>query len=722
VDLQAVARRVSELLEGPCRRAKKKDGQPCWQEAVQPLHCGGSMTLPNGIRVVAMPEAGVMLERESCPTGPRFWRWHELPLRIRLAATPKEVPPEVAHAEQEWKHGLLLAGICGVLTLLAVARGHLFPSLAWLPIALYALAYIAGGMHPAEEVWELLKKRVLDVHFLMLAVAVGAALIGHWWEGATLLFLFSLSGALEEMAEARTEREIRSLFKDAPKEAVRIDASGAEQRLPVDQVQPGMLLRVRPGEQFAVDGEVVRGASAANESNLTGEALPVEKEPGSGVYGGTINLWGSIDYKVTRPASDSALAKIIRLIKEARESKAPSQRFTDRFGSGYTYLILGLSAAMFFVWWLGFGIEPFVTQGENTSAFYRAMTLLVVASPCALVLSIPSAILAGIAAGARRGVLFRGGAAIESLAEARRFAFDKTGTLTTGELRVERVETGKGSEERLCALGAALAHHSSHPVSRAVVRHAVEKAGVALADAKDFRDLPGNGVEGHVDGVFVRMGRRGMFPVEYSGWFPAPQAGVTEVFVQGDGQFGRFLLRDELRESSAGLIGALRARGVRCAMLTGDRAEAAASAAQSLALDEVHADLKPEDKVELIRKWSGQGERVVMVGDGVNDAPSFAAADVAVGMGMRGADASLEQADIVLMKDRLENLLYAYGLSRRARAIVRQNLAISLGVIVVLVAGALGAAIPLTLGVIGHEGSTVVVVMNSLRLLWSRGK
>src|SRR5207245_2138555 len=375
--------------------------------------------------------------------------------------------PDEADHEREWKEQLLAACLCGMFGLSAHFVGQGWPSLA-----LYLLAYLAGSWFTVHEIRELLQRRALDVHFLMLTVALGSASIGAWGEGATLLFLFSFSGSLEHYAMGRTQREIRSLFKTAPKVATLVDENGSERAVPVDQLQPGMRLLIKPGEKFPVDAEIIKGQTAADESNLTGEATPVEKAVGDSVLAGTLNLWGAVEAVALRRASESALQKIIHLIKEAQQQKAPAQRFTDQFSRLYTYLVLGLSFAMFFVWWLGFGLAPFETVGADKSAFYRTMTLLVVASPCALVLSIPSAVLAAIAWGARHGVLFRGGAAVEKLAEVNVVALDKTGTLTTGELRVERVESfPPGRETEVAQLSYSLERLSTHPLARAITRH-----------------------------------------------------------------------------------------------------------------------------------------------------------------------------------------------------------------------------------------------------------
>ncbi|PYM14991.1 MAG: heavy metal translocating P-type ATPase, partial [Verrucomicrobia bacterium] len=402
------------------------------------------------------------IARVTCVTAPKFWRWREIPWP-RLVPREVVLPDEADH-EREWKLQLLAATLCGLLALTAGMFGEGLTAKAF-----YVLAYIAGSWFTLHEILELLRKRALDVHFLMLVVALGSASIGAWGEGATLLFLFSFSGALEHYAMGRTHREIRSLFKTAPKVATLVDENGNQREMPVEQLRPGMRLLIKPGEQFPVDAEIIKGKTAADESNLTGEAAPADKGIGDGVLAGTMNLWGVVEVHVLRLAQESALQKIVHLIKESQHLKAPSQRFTDKFGTSYTYTVLSLSLLMFFVWWLGFGYEPLLSTATSHSAFYRAMTLLVVASPCALVLSIPSAVLAAIASAARRGILFRGGAAVEKLAEVNVVAMDKTGTLTTGELKVERVESfPPGREQEAARLAYSLERLSTHPLARAI--------------------------------------------------------------------------------------------------------------------------------------------------------------------------------------------------------------------------------------------------------------
>ena len=660
------------------------------------------------------------IARVTCPTAPKFWRWRDLPL-------PKLVPRDVEFLESaehidehvnEWKMQLAAAVLCGVLG----SAGFFLREQPY-GIVGYLLAYLAGGWFTAHEVWERLQKRALDVHFLMLAVAVGSASVGAWAEGTTLLFLFSLSGALEHFALGRTQREIRSLFREVPKVATVVDARGNEREVKVEKLLPGMRLLVKPGSQFPTDADIAKGQTAADESNLTGEAVPVEKVVGDSVLSGTINLWGAVEVTVTRPVAESALQKIIHLIREAQQRKAPSQQFTDKFGTAYTYTILGLTLLMFFVWWLGFKEPPFMSTAAQKSAFYHAMTLLVVASPCALVLSIPSAVLAAIAWGARHGILFRGGAAVEKLADVNVVALDKTGTLTTGELRVEKVESfPPGREKEVACLAYALEKLSTHPLARAITRYGRHER-LKSVEFEHFESVTGLGLCARRDGLESRLGRREWLVREGRHaraieTVPPTEAGFSEVWIEENDLLGRILLRDDIRPQAATIVEELREEGLRTVVLTGDRKAAAEHLRAELRLDDVRAELKPEQKVEAIRSLSGQGKRVAMVGDGVNDAPSLATAHIGVAMGARGADAALEQADVVLMNDRLENFLAAFQLSRRARRVIRQNLFVSLGTVAVLVVLAFLGLIPLTVGVVGHEGSTVVVVMNSLRLLF----
>ena len=717
--------RLRERINAKLQEVERADSKQACQLLVSGgacANCSTPLSEPERNQFTVSHERGVTtIARVTCPTAPKFWRWRDLPF-------PKVVQRDVEfleHADDEhghdhadeWKLQLVLAGACGVLGLLAA---HAVTETWRVPV--FVLSYLAGAWFPAEEVWERLRQRAIDVHFLMLAVAAGSASIGAWGEGATLLFLFSLSGALEHYALGRTQKEIRSLFHDAPKTATVLDAQGNESDVPVESLQRGMRLLVKPGSQFPVDAEVLKGTSAADESNLTGEATPVEKAVGDTVLAGTINLWGAVEASVLRPAAESSLQKIIHLIRDAQQQKAPSQQFTDKFSTYYTYGALALSAAMFFVWWLGFDLTPFTSLGETKSAFYRTMTLLVVASPCALVLSIPSAVLAAIAWGARHGVLIRGGAAVEKLADITVVALDKTGTLTTGELRVETVESfPPGRESEVAQLAYSLDRLSTHPLARAVTRYGKQQ-GFAPVEFAHFESVTGQGVKGRSERREFLLGRREWIATTRGDQSVAQisptEAGFSEIWLSSGELLGRIILRDDIRPQAQGVVDELKSSGLRTVVLTGDRRATAEHLKTALHLDEVRAELKPEEKVAAIKALSEGKNHVAMIGDGVNDAPSLAVAHVGVAMGARGSDAALEQADVVLMHDRLENFLAAYRLSQRARRIIRQNLFISMGTVAVLVVFALIGKIPLPVGVVGHEGSTVIVVMNSLRLLF----
>ena len=671
------------------------------------------------------------IARVTCPTAPKFWRWRNLPF-------PKVVPREVEylapdhdddhghdHAD-DWKVQLGAAILCGVFGL----TGYFFHRAdqpVWSQVAFIA-AYLSGGWFPAAEVWERLRKRVIDVHFLMLAVAAGSASIGAWGEGAVLLFLFSLSGALEHYALGRTQKEIRSLFRDAPKVATVLDAQGMESEVKVELLRPGMRLLVRPGSQFPVDAEVLKGGTAADESNLTGEAAPVEKAVGDTVLAGTINLWGAVEVSVLRPAAESALQKIITLIKDAQQQKAPAQLFTDKFSTAYTYFAIGLSLVMFFVWWLGFRLSPFtasnVAQPES-SAFYRTMTLLVVSSPCALVLSIPSAVLAAIAWGARHGVLMRGGAAVEKLAEVNVVALDKTGTLTTGELAVSRLmPIGDVKPAELLRIAASAEKYSNHPTAKALATIAGE-AGVPLVEPKDFTETAGRGVKADVGGAKVLVGRAQWLKDNgvNSDFEKSVDLNETEgwslIFVARDGQcIGWVGLQDQTRAEAKESLADLKEAGVRrIAMISGDRQPVATRVAAEIGCEEAKGDCLPQTKVEFVRAMKAKGYKVAVVGDGVNDAPALAAGDIGIAMGAAGSEVAIHSATIALMNNDLRRLPFLVKLSRSTRAVINQNFLFGvLFIIVGLTATAMGYVGPIFAAILHNVGS-LIVIFNSARLV-----
>jgi len=704
-------------LEAHLAATEKSAGIPSANGIAGHLSVAPAVALPAGVRIRHIPGQTLLEKGVPCETAERFRQWREIPW-------PDLAEIEQPEAADDWRFLAALAAGCGLFLLAGFAAQHFAPDLGWLGPVLFVSAMLCGGYDAATDAVKGLRHGQVDIHFLMLAVALGASAIGAFGEGALLLFLFSTSGALEAFAMHRTRRAIDALFKAAPKTARREIAGGGEEVIPVEQVRADDVLLVRPGDAFPVDAEILTGKTAADEANLTGEATPVEKLPGDRVFSGTMNLWGAIRVRATAAAAESSLQKIIRLIQEAQHLKAPSQRFTDKFGTPYALGIMGTSAVMFFIWWLGFHVAPFKNTPDAYSAFYRAMTLLVVASPCALVISIPSAILAAIAWGARRGILFRGGAALEKLAAIQVVALDKTGTLTTGELMVERVESfPPGRDNDVAALAFALEHEANHPIARAIVRYGHDH-GLELKNVGKFRSLVGQGVQGEVGESRCVLGRRELIEqgplADWARALPSPPPEFSEVWLMSEHLIGRLLLRDQIRAQSAPVLAALKREGIHTVMLTGDRREAAEAVGRELGLAEVRSRLKPEEKVAALREFKMAGKRIAMVGDGVNDAPCLAVADVSVGMGARGSDAALEQSEIVLMDDRIELFLDAYHLSHRTRRIIHQNLAISLGTILIMVCAAVAGIVPITLGVIAHEGSTVVVCLNSLRLLWMK--
>jgi Cd2+/Zn2+-exporting ATPase len=627
--------------------------------------------------------------------------WKRIPLPTwRNRPFPRPVP-------RDYRFMLSLATICGLSTLVgflldrAGIRGDLLTPF-------FALGYVSGGWFATQDVWHALKRGKIDIQFLMVAVAVGALFVKGWTEGATLLFLFSLSNGLEQFANYRTRKSIESLLKVAPKHALRRENSRWVEA-PIEEVQTGNELLVKPGELFPVDGVMIEGATSADESALTGEAIPVVKEIGDTVSGGTLNLDGQSVIRATRPLGESALSRILGLIEMAQQQKAPAQRFTDNFSRYYTWIALSLAAVVFVV--------LLVMDRTIADAFYRSMTVLVVASPCALVLSVPSAILVAIAAGARRGILFRGGVAVENLAGATQFAFDKTGTLTKGALVVARIASfDSQGEEALLRRAASVAHFSTHPLARAIVAEA-GKRNLPINEATDFLNLPGLGMAASVDEGRILVGSRRLMR-DRGIAIPAVQlTNEGEVWIADHQALGVIYLRDEIRPTAKRVIEFLKRSGLSVALLTGDRVGPAATVAEQVGITDVRAELSPQGKLQCIHDWRASGKKVAMVGDGINDAPSLTAADVSIGMGARGSDAALEQADIVLMHDKIENVENAFALSRRARSVIRQNVVFSLGVILFLIVSALAERINLTAGVIGHEGSTVVVILNGLRLL-----
>lgn len=582
------------------------------------------------------------------------------------------------------------------------------------------LVYLAGGLPAAvRALGSLWRERVLDIDLLMVLAAVAAAAVGAPLEGAVLLTLFSLSTTLENRAMGRARRAVEALMALRPDTALRREAGGLAE-VPSQSLEPGDIVVLRPGARVPVDGVITTGEGAIDEATITGESMPVHKGPGAKVHEATVNLNGVLDMRVTRTTAQSTVARMIALVTEAQAARAPSERFSAWFGQRYTVLVL-VGAVLAFATFLWLGRSP-------QEALYRAATLLVAASPCAIVISVPAAILSALSASARGGVLFKGGAALETLAQVRAFAFDKTGTLTTGRAGVLRILALDGDEASFLTRIAGLQAQSEHPIAGAIRREA-ESRGLIVADLPDVTALPSEGImagEG-ADALWAgnpRMARRMGADIDLPEFGELTDQAQTVVYMgQGSRVLGALTLADQLRESALPGLEALRAGGLaRIVMMTGDRRPVAEriGAELGLAADEIHADLLAADKVALVAGMTEAGGRVAFVGDGVNDAAALARADIGIAMGAAGSEVALQAADVALLSEDLTRLAEAHRLARRTARIIRQNLVFAMGAMLILVTGALFFELPLPVAVIGHEGGTVLVVLNGLRLLGDR--
>lgn len=584
----------------------------------------------------------------------------------------------------------------------------------------YALAYFFGGIDVAREAIPTLLRGRFDTDLLMLAAAAGAAVLGKWPEGAFLLFLFSLGHAGEHYALDRARHAIDALGELMPRLA-RVRRGDRIEEVPVEALAVDEIVVVRPGDRVPVDGCVAAGESSVDQSAITGESMPVARRPGDEVFAGSVNQENALDVRVTRLAADNTLARVMRLVAEAQVQTSPAQRFAEKFTRRFVPAVLILTV-------LAIILPPLLWQAGWAASFYRGMLLLVAASPCALAIGTPAAVLAAIAQAARHGVLVKGGAHLETLAQIATVAFDKTGTLTTGSFAVSRIEAlAAGSTDDVLRLAAAAEQQSSHPLAAAIVAAAQTRKLVWPA-ADGVENLPGRGLRARVEGTEVMLGALHAFAgdpaaSDESGLaarvHALEQGGHTVVVVRrGEVFAGLIALADQPRPGAAETLRRLRATGiVRRVMLTGDNAAVAKRIAAQLGVDEVRAGLLPEQKLTAIRELQRTHGPVAMVGDGVNDAPALAAATVGIAMGGAGTAVALETADVALMGDDLAQLPFAIGLSHACRRIIAQNFAIALGVIVLLIAASLAGIIPLGVAVLLHEGSTIAVAVNALRLL-----
>ena len=675
----------------------------------------------------------------------------------RRVAKPGAPGKEDDHAAHEHKHDmgrqeahdhvhgvflgpnteLIFALACGGLLMIGFAIAQLASGApTWLPTAFYVTAYFFGGFFTLREAIDNLKLRKFEIDTLMLVAAAGAAALGAFAEGALLLFLFSLGHALEHYAMGRAKRAIEALAELAPKTATVRRPDGGTSEAPVEELKIGEVVVIKPDGRVPADGFIIKGTSAVNQAPVTGESMPVDKRAVTdavvaranpdkldGVYrvfAGTINGSGLIEIEVTRLSSETTLAKVVKMVSEAETQKSPTQRFTDRFERVFVPVVLTLAFLLLFAWVVV--DEPF------RDSFYRAMAVLVAASPCALAIATPSAVLSGIARAARGGVLIKGGAPLELLGSLNAIAFDKTGTLTIGEPRIREIIPASGvTRQELMAIAVAVESLSDHPLAQAIVRDGSEHVGDRdIPQAESLKSLTGRGVSAFVGGDEVLIGKAEMFGTD--GIAPLSQemvdaisrlraAGQTSMVVLKNEQFlGAIGLMDTPRPAARAALDRLRQIGIeRMIMISGDHQRVAEAVAGQVGIEEAWGDLMPEDKVEAIKRLRAE-TKVAMVGDGVNDAPAMAAATVGIAMGAAGSDVALETADVALMADDLSHLPFAVGLSRHTRSVIRQNVFVSLGVVAILVpATILGLGIGPAVAM--HEGSTLLVVFNALRLL-----
>ncbi|PLT32979.1 heavy metal translocating P-type ATPase [Bacillus sp. V5-8f] len=585
-------------------------------------------------------------------------------------------------------------------------------------IVSYLLAFVIGGYAKAKEgIEETIENKELNVEMLMVLAAIGSAIIGYWTEGAILIFIFAVSGALETYTMNKSHKEISALMDLQPEEALRLNPNGMEEKVPVSKLAVGDFILVKPGERVPSDGVITEGQTNIDEAAITGESMPVSKVPGNEVFAGTVNLRGTVTIEITKPSSETLFQKIITLVQSAQSEKSPSQLFIEKFEGTYVKVVLLIVVLMMF-------LPHFIFSWSWTETFYRAMILLVVASPCALVASIMPATLSAISNGARHGILFKGGVHMENLGNLKAIALDKTGTLTRGKPEVTDVILREDltTEEFLYHV-ASIENYSNHPLANAIVRYAIANINKELIKPEAMEDISGYGVQAQFGTVQWKVGKADFVGIEEAQQFQGGIAaslsaeGKTIVFARDDkGIAGILTLKDQVRDETISAIEDLRHEGIYTVMLTGDGEKTAKAIAAESHLDEYVSDCLPETKVQEVKKLKNRFGTVAMVGDGINDAPALATASVGIAMG-EGTDVALETADVVLMKNDLPRIAEAVKLSKRMNKIIKQNVIFSISVIMLLIASNFFQFLDLPYGVIGHEGSTILVILNSLRLL-----
>lgn len=582
---------------------------------------------------------------------------------------------------------------------------------------LYIIAFLIGGYAKAKEgIEETIKNKELNVEMLMVFAAIGSGIIGYWAEGAILIFIFAISGALETYTLNKSHKEISSLMELQPEEAWLVLEDGSEKKVSTESLSIGAVLLVKPGERIPVDGEVLSGATAVDMSAITGESMPVTKQEHDELFAGTVNLSGAIRMTMTKPSSETLFQKIITMVQNAQSEKSPSQQFIERFEGSYVKIILAAVVIMMF-------LPHFLFGWDWTTTFYRAIVLLVVASPCALMASIMPATLAAVSNGARRGVLFKGGVHLEHLSTLKAFAFDKTGTLTTGKPIVMDFIVREGADmKETLALFAGVESMSNHPLARAITNYAMEH-DVEPERNLHIEDIPGRGIQAETTFGEVKIGNPKFVGVELAEGFQnniattlANEGKTVILMTDEQGIVALAAMQDTLRKEAISAIKALQSLGIHTVMLTGDNEKTAHAIAEEVGVDSYVGECLPEEKVVHLKQLLKEYGSVGMVGDGINDAPALATATSGIAMG-EGTDVALETADVVLMQNDLNRLAYAIKLSRKMQRIVKQNVFFSIAVITVLIIANFMQVVDLPLGVIGHEGSTILVILNGLRML-----
>lgn len=605
--------------------------------------------------------------------------------------------------------------LAGLVAGTAFALGHLDLIPSWVETTLYIIAIPIGGGHWAREGLEkLARDKEVGIEILMLGATIGSGLLGMWDEAAALVFLYGAAEGLEEYTYARTRNAIRALLDLAPKEA-RVVRNGAEVTIAAEELKPGDVFVVRPGETIPTDGWIQSGTSTVDESPVTGESSPVDKAPGMKVFAATMNRQGALSVTATAAFADNTLSKIIHLVEEAQEQKGRAQQWIERFGRRYSPAVLGASLLLLLL--------PLLLDVSWEEWSRRAVVLLVAGAPCALIMSTPVAMAAGIGAAGKRGILIKGGAHLENLGRIKVVAFDKTGTLTKGKPAVVDVIPTEGTVSNLLSLAAGLEHYSEHPLAHAIVERA-EADGIAAAETRDFQSLTGAGAQAVVGDEKWFIGSPDLFAKlglkldELSETVYRLQAEGKTVVLLGtmDRSIGLLALQDQVRDTASAVVKALQARSIRTVMLTGDNSRTAKSIAASLGIDDVRADLKPQDKVAAVRQLEAEYGPVLMVGDGVNDAPALAAATCGVAMGAAGSDAAVETADVALMADDLTKVVDALALGLRARRVSTQNIVFSITLLIFLVPMALAGILSVAATVLTHELAELIAVGNGLRV------